>query len=136
MKKHPEVTELTRDRAKNLRTRTTYPERRLWKALRDRRLAGLKFVRQAPIEPYIVDYVCREKKLIVELDGESHRDRGDYDRRRETYLQDHRYALLRIANDDVLDDIENVLAAIVSAAGLDADRWRSGELGKMPLELD
>jgi very-short-patch-repair endonuclease len=136
MKKHPKVTGITRDRAKDLRSQTTYPERRLWKAFRNRRLAGLKFVRQEPIGPFIVDFICREKKLIVELDGESHRDRGDYDRRRETYLKEHGYTLLRIANDDVLEDIEGVLAAIVAAAGMDAERWRAGELGKMPIELD
>jgi very-short-patch-repair endonuclease len=57
----------------------------------------LKFVRQEPIGPFIVDFVCREKKLIIELDGESHRERGDYDRQRETYLRDHGYTVLRVA---------------------------------------
>jgi len=74
------------------------PERRLWKHLRDRRLAGLKFVRQAPLGKFVVDFLCREQRLIVELDGESHTDRGRYD----------------------LDRI----------AGLDADAWMRGELGR------
>ena len=136
MRKHPKVTEITRNRAKDLRSRTTCPERRLWRALRNRRLAGLKFVRQEPIGPFIVDFVCREKRLIIELDGESHRNRGAYDERRGEYLRDHGYAVLRISNDDVLNELENVLMGVVAAAGLDGEQWRNGELGKLPFDVE
>jgi very-short-patch-repair endonuclease len=65
---HPMIT----DRSRTLRRKATPPEQLLWSILRDRRLAGLKFRRQEPIGPYVVDFSCREIKLIVELDGMSH----------------------------------------------------------------
>jgi very-short-patch-repair endonuclease len=132
MKWRPDISNLTRERARNLRSRSTNPERMLWHYLRNRRLAGLKFYRQQPIGPFIADYVCREQRLIIELDGESHRDRGVYDRERERFLRDQNYVVLRLANDDILHDIESVLFAVVNAAGLNAEDWKSGKLGKLP----
>jgi very-short-patch-repair endonuclease len=93
-------------------------------------LAGLKFVRQAPVQPYIVDFLCRDKKLVVELDGESHVERGGYDLRREEFLPALRFNILRIPNDELMRDIESVLAAIVQAAGLDVVAWSEGRLGR------
>ena len=65
---HPMI----RDHARDLRHNATSPEQRLWSVLRGRRLGGLKFRRQEPIDQYIVDFGCRELKLVVELDGSSH----------------------------------------------------------------
>jgi very-short-patch-repair endonuclease len=113
----------------------TYPERRLWSVLRRQSLAELKFVKQVPIGPYIVDFVCREKRLLVEVDGDSHADRKAYDERRAKWLVEQSYQLIRVTNDDVLQNLEGVLATIVAAAGIDVDRWRSGEFGKVP-EVD
>ena len=109
---------VTHQRAKRLRREMTGPERRLWPHLRNRRLANLKFRRQVPIGPFIVDFLCEEARLIVELDGHSHSDLGEYDRDREAHLRRLGHRLLRIDNDDVLaDDLEPVLWAIVRAAG-------------------
>jgi len=60
------------NRARVLRSRATSAEDRMWSALRNRRLNGLKFVRQCSIGPYFVDFVCRERKIIVEIDGATH----------------------------------------------------------------
>jgi very-short-patch-repair endonuclease len=67
------------DRIRGLRHKATPPEQLLWSVLRGRRLGGLKFRRQELIEPYIVDFCCREMKLIVELDGSSHDDKLESD---------------------------------------------------------
>lgn len=100
----------------------TGPEQRLWSLLRSRRLSGLKFRRQAPIGPFIVDFFCAGVKLIIELDGASHADRGEYDLKRQAFLVKAGYRVLRIDNDDILGaDIEPVLLAIVCAAGKKVD---------------
>ena len=115
MKKHPEVSKTTRGRAKELRSRTTYPERRLWKALRNRRLADLKFVRQEPIGPYIVDFCCLSHKLIVEVDGAHHHesDHRAYDEDRTAYLEANGFRVLRFDNADVMQDVEGVVGRIL-----------------------
>jgi very-short-patch-repair endonuclease len=62
------------ERARSLRLSSTDAERRLWRALRDRQLEGYKFRRQRPIGPFIADFVCLERLLIIELDGSQHAD--------------------------------------------------------------
>ena len=81
------VCESPRDFARGLRRRQTDAERRLWARLRDRRLLGVKFARQVPIGPYVVDFCCREQKLIVELDGGQHAAQADYDAGRTAFLR-------------------------------------------------
>jgi very-short-patch-repair endonuclease len=71
------VSPTTRHRAIAHRQNPTKPEQLLWSILSGRKLGGLKFRRQHPIEPYIVDFYCADAKLIVELDGESHNGRED-----------------------------------------------------------
>lgn len=133
-KRNP-VSEETRHRARELRRDLTFPERRLWNVLRRQHLAGLRFVKQVPVGPYIVDFVCREKRLLVEVDGDSHADRKAYDQKRATWLISQSYQLVRVSNDDVLNNLDGVLAAIVTAVGIDVERWRAGEFGKVP-EID
>jgi len=106
-----------RKRARELRRNATYPERSLWGLLRNRQLDGLKFRQQHPIGPYIVHFFCHEASLIIELDGESHVGRGTYDRGRQVYLEQRGYHVLRIGNDDVLDDMESVANAILRFCG-------------------
>jgi very-short-patch-repair endonuclease len=104
--------------ARRLRRNATIPERMLWNRLRGGALAGLKFRRQQPIGPYIVDFFCHEVALVVEVDGRSHDDRGKDDFRREAFLREqHRLRVLRVSNDDVLTETEAVLIAILRAAG-------------------
>jgi very-short-patch-repair endonuclease len=108
-----------RMRARELRQNSTIPERILWGLLRDRRLAGAKFRRQHRVGPYIVDFYCHCAKLVVELDGRSHDDRGLADRRRQDYLESVAgLRVIRFGNDDVLTDPESVMMGLMKALGL------------------
>jgi very-short-patch-repair endonuclease len=103
---------VTTSRARQLRTRQTDAERKLWFLLRDRRLNGAKFRRQVPIDNYIVDFVCQESKLIVELDGGQHADQLAYDTARSEWLAGVGYRVLRFWNNDLSGNEEGVLTAI------------------------
>ena len=105
--------ESPRDYARNLRHRQTDAERRLWSRLRDRRLVGAKFARQVPIGPYIVDFCCRELKLIVELDGGRHAIQAAYDAERTALLERLGYRVMRFWDNEVLGNTEGVLIRIV-----------------------
>ena len=100
-------------RARSLRRRSTRAEWVLWLALRDRRLAGLKFARQQPIGPYFVDFVCREQRLIIEVDGGQHADSAS-DRRRDAYLNSLGYLIVRVWNNEVLGNLDGVLQMLAS----------------------
>ncbi len=100
------------NRAKSLRTHQTDAEQRIWRELRAHRFMGLKFKRQKPIGPYIVDFVCFEPRLVVELDGGQHVDQVAYDRKRDALLQAQGFAVLRFWNNQALGETEAVLEAI------------------------
>jgi very-short-patch-repair endonuclease len=87
-------------------------EKHFWNEVRDRKLGGFKFRRQVLIGPYIPDYVCAEKKLIVELDGVLHEDRKGYDARRDAYLELEGYRVIRFKNEDLLHDMSGTLEYI------------------------
>ena len=99
--------------AKELRKNMTDFEQRLWYYLRAKRFLGLKFKRQAPIGSYIVDFLCKEAKLIIELDGSGHLDEKQtkYDDKRDEYLKNLGYKVLRIYNNE-FNEIDNVLEYI------------------------
>ena len=109
------VCESPRDFARGLRRRQTDAERRIWARLRDRRLLGVKFTRQMPIGPYVVDFCCRERKLIVELDGGQHSARVGYDAGRTALLQALGYRVLRFWDSDALVNSDGVLQRIAEA---------------------
>ncbi|MCG8449889.1 MAG: endonuclease domain-containing protein [Pirellulales bacterium] len=109
-------TETTKQRAKSLRANATEPERILWSALRGRQVGGLKFRRQHPIEPYIVDYYCAEASLVVELDGRSHDEKIEYDNQRSAKLRKLGLTIMRVPNEEVVDNLEAVCEAIQRAA--------------------
>jgi len=94
--------------ARNNRLRATPAERELWRILRNRGMGGFKFVRQLPIPPYIVDFCCRERKVIVELDGGGHIEKQKQDQDREVYLESQGYRVIRFSNDQVLKDLNQV----------------------------
>jgi DNA polymerase-3 subunit alpha len=101
------------DKAQELRKNMTDAERVLWHKINKEQL-GVKFRRQHPIDPYIVDFICLEKKLIVELDGGQHNEmQKDYDEQRTAFLQTQGYAVLRYWNNEVLENIDGVLHTIV-----------------------
>jgi very-short-patch-repair endonuclease len=110
-----EVCESPRNFARGLRRRQTDAERRLWARLRDRRLLGVKFARQVPIGPYIVDFCCREQRLIVELDGGQHATRTDYDAGRTALLEGLGYRVLRFWDNEALRNTDGVLQRIAQA---------------------
>jgi very-short-patch-repair endonuclease len=89
----------------------------LWSALRGRRLANFKFVRQAPIGPFFADFVCRGQKLVIEVDGATHAtdDERSYDSRRELLLQSLGYRILRVGNMDVYENVDGVVETILAA---------------------
>jgi len=100
--------------AKGLRSHMTDAEQRLWYRLRAHRFLHLKFKRQAPIGPYVVDFVCLERRLIVEVDGGQHAENVS-DRRRDAWLRSEGYRVLRFWNDDVLKRTDVVLGEIARA---------------------
>jgi very-short-patch-repair endonuclease len=103
------------DRARGLRRAMTDVEQKFWYRLRNRQLSGCKFRRQHGIGQYIVDFVCTEAMLIIELDGGQHADQAIYDERRSLFLQAMGYRVLRFWNNDALTNIESVLEVILEA---------------------
>ena len=106
-----------KSRARDLRRTLTDAERKLWCALRDRRLQTVKFRRQAPIGFYIADFLCVHHRLVVEVDGSQH-GQSSRDAVRDAWLQREGYRVLRFWNHDVLTARESVLATIAAACGL------------------
>jgi len=101
-------------RARRLRQKSTDAETALWYRLRSRGLNGQKSVRQEPIGPYTVDFICREARLVIEVDGGQHADNSD-DRIRDKWLAEHNYRVLRFWNNDVLGNIAGVRETIATA---------------------
>jgi very-short-patch-repair endonuclease len=102
------------ERARRLRREPTDAEKKLWYRIRARSLGGHKFVRQEPIGPYVVDFVCREQRLVVEVDGGQHAT-DPRDAARGQWLAEHRYRVLRFWNNDVLRNMDGVLETIALA---------------------
>lgn len=107
---------VSQGRAKGLRNNQTNAERRLWYHLRAHRFFGLKFKRQKPIGSFIVDFICMEQSLVVEVDGGQHSERSSYDAKRDRWLQSQGWTILRFWNDEVLKETESVLESIRIAA--------------------
>ena len=106
----------TTERSRELRREMTGPERRLWSILRRSNLGGFKFRRQAPIGRYLVDFYCPALKLAVELDGESHIGTGEQDEARTRELMAGGDRVLRITNDDVMQNLYEVGEHILNVA--------------------
>jgi very-short-patch-repair endonuclease len=103
---------MTRQLAKALRQRMTDAERLLWRHLRNRDLGGWKFRRQYPVGSFIVDFICVEKNVVIEVDGGQHAENEALDRQRSAYLNKMGYRVLRFWNNQVLQETEAVLTAI------------------------
>ena len=104
----------TMKRAGELRKKSTPAERKLWSRIRDDRL-GVNFRRQHAIGNYIPDFVCIEKKLIIELDGSQHLEQQEYDQERTKYLNSLGYKVIRFWNNEVTNNIDGVILAILHA---------------------
>ncbi len=98
--------------ARRLRKGQTDAEKRLWNHLRDRQLSGFKFRRQHEIGPYVADFCCPQKKLVLELDGGQHAEQVLKDQKRTAYLNQMGYQVLRFWDHEVLQEPDSVLEAI------------------------
>jgi very-short-patch-repair endonuclease len=109
-----------REFAKRLRSEATLEERIMWAQLRKRRTDGLRFRRQHPIGPYIVDFVCLEHRFIVEIDGVQHGDpvNAARDRVRTSWLNSEGYALFRAWNWEIRENLDGVMMSLHEALGL------------------
>ena len=103
--------------ARTMRADATKAENLLWQALRNRQLAGLKFKRQVPLGGYILDFVCFEARLIVEVDGAQHAE-SNRDAERDRTFESLGFRTLRFWNDEVTDNIDAVCLKIMREAGL------------------
>ncbi len=104
--------------SRRLRRDSTHAELLLWNRIRLRAIGGHKIVRQESIGPFIVDFICREQRLIIEVDGGQHAT-DKRDAIREQWLTNHRYRVLRFWNNEVIQNMNGVLETI--AAALDAE---------------
>ena len=102
------------ERARRLRKDMTDAERALWRLLRDRRLEGWRFRRREPIDHYIVDFICFEARLVVEVDGGQHAN-SESDRLRDAHLQVQGFRVLRFWNNEVLSNEDHVYRTIMTA---------------------
>ena len=114
MPRPPRSNPKTRIHAIELRKEPTPAERKLWSRIRDDQL-GFSFRRQHAIGNYIPDFVCIEKKLIVELDGSQHLEQEEYDEERTKYLESEGYKVIRFWNNEVTNNIDGVILAILHA---------------------
>jgi len=104
-----------------MRRAPTEPEKRLWGKLSRSQLGGHKFRRQAVIGPFIADFLCAQKALIVEVDGDTHD--ASADRKRDGELQRLGFLVVHVANADVMNNLEGVCEAILRALDEAPDRW-------------
>jgi very-short-patch-repair endonuclease len=111
----PTIIICMKTKARKLRKHCTDTEAHLWYHLRNRHFSGQKFKRQYIIGPYIVDFICLEKMLIIELDGGQHASLLEYDEERNSYLKKKEYTVLRFWNDSVFLETDAVLQAILDA---------------------
>jgi very-short-patch-repair endonuclease len=109
------------DNAKTLRRTQTDAEQKLWYHLRAHRFMGRKFKRQKPMGCYVVDFVCLEEKLVIELDGGQHAGRLEYDRERDLWLSGQGYTVLRVWNNELMNEMEGVLEKIRLVLSNEAD---------------
>jgi very-short-patch-repair endonuclease len=114
---HPAIV----NRSRELRQPLTPPEQKLWQRLRNRQLFGLKFRRQHPIDPFVVDFFCHQHQLVIEIDGHHHAEPAQqrYDQARTEWLEQRGMRVIRFTNRDVDTNIEGVLAEIARQCGVD-----------------
>ena len=111
---------MANERARKLRNEMTDSERLLWSELRGRRLGEHRFRRQHPIGPYILDFVCLDKRFVVEIDGGHHSEpeQTAHDARRTRWLEDAGYTVLRVSNTDVFENLDGVCGTILGELSL------------------
>jgi len=106
---------MANERARRLRGNSTEAEKRLWSVLRRRGLEGARFRRQVPLGRYIVDFLCLDARLVVEVDGGQHAIEAERDAERTGWLESQGFRVLRVWNNEVLENLDGV-ADIIAAA--------------------
>lgn len=103
------------ERRKELRKNQTPQEKELWWYLKDKRL-GFKFRRQHSVSGYILDFYCKEKKLVIEVDGKIHqtKENREYDEVRDKFFAELGYKVLRFKNNEINEDVKKVVEKIKS----------------------
>ena len=101
--------------ARQMRHEPAPAEKLMWRLLRNRRLAGFRFRRQEPIEPYIADFYCAVAGLVIELDGDTHVGMEEADRIRQEYLESRSLRVLRFWNVQLYEDADGILEAVYLA---------------------
>jgi very-short-patch-repair endonuclease len=114
MPRPPRSNPKTRTHAIELRKESTPAERKLWAVIRNDQL-GVNFRRQHAVGNYIPDFVCVQKKLIIELDGSQHLEQQEYDQERTNFLESLGYKVIRFWNNDVTNNIDGVILAVIYA---------------------
>ena len=104
----PEIEEAARRLRKNLTT----AEAILWEKLRNKQLDGLRFRCQHPVGNFILDFYCPSRKLVIEIDGDIHKERTEYDNARTSKLEEYGYRVIRFSNERVMNDLQGVLDEI------------------------
>jgi very-short-patch-repair endonuclease len=115
---HRPAAKRVRTHARNMGRDATDAEAAMWRLLRDRRFSRVKFRRQVPFQNYILDFVCFERRLIIEIDGSQHLD-SKLDERRDAVLASEGFEILRYWNNDVLQRRSSVLEDLFAKLGLD-----------------
>ncbi|HYQ56719.1 MAG TPA: endonuclease domain-containing protein [Draconibacterium sp.] len=108
------ATPVTFKKAKQLRSRMTPSEEKLWEHLKRKQICGVRFRRQHPIETFIVDFYCHAAKLAIEIDGDIHNKTKDYDNRRTKEIEKYKIAVLRYTNEEIKSSLKKVIADITS----------------------
>ncbi len=127
-------------RSRELRQNPTEAERKLWLHLSARKLKGVRFNRQFPVGQFICDFVSRQRKLVIEIDGGQHACNSEYDAQRTRFLEAHGFSVIRFWNNEVMDNLDGVLDVI--ARTLDnmpspsPSRRREGSLWARPLRSE
>jgi very-short-patch-repair endonuclease len=106
------------DRANGMRTNATEAEQRMWLALRAKRFGDAKFRRQKVIGPYIVDFAARDPMLVIEIDGDTHSNREQYDDERAVFLEHQGYRVIRFNNSDVIENMDGVMETLGRVLGI------------------
>ena len=107
------MNKLLKERSRDLRKNLTDVEQKLWQKLRSKQINGHKFRRQFILGNYIVDFICLDKRLIIEVDGGQHMDNVSYDSQRDEWLKSQNFKVLRFWNNQVLNETDSVLEVIV-----------------------
>ena len=108
------MNKLLKQRSRDLRKNLTDAEQKLWQKLRSKQIYGHKFRRQFALGNYIVDFICLDKRLIIEVDGGQHMENVIYDSQRDEWLKNQNFKVLRFWNNQVLNEIDSVLEIIAN----------------------